>query len=455
MEEQPKNRKTLIRALIQLVICVAVLLLCLPIIDALTPLRKAIWIPLGKKLGSVVMEIIIFAAGGGAVHALSLLARLLNEKLHMPLNWGRLFYGLGLLAFGIVSLISSDSIGFLFGLVLTSLGIYVYYRVIHETRTSMTLDRDGETVVAEIYNITHSSISVNDAYTYTVCCRADGRVFTKKTTMPMDMSLIGKKVYVRISAGSPDVYDVDLDNIIVYESEKGLPPEETKKAPPMPSVDTSAYIWRWDKPGADGSTTAAAREEPTAEPIRQETSRDAAAATEEERPPVQPKPEEKPAPVKKREEEKPAQPYVPLTWGCTKSFLRFPLGACICFAVFFLLGVFFASLVKNGKGTVFFVFLLPGLIPLLISLGNMRRKAHLYRYGRQVRAKISTSKFLMLYDGDPLYKVVCHDDTEFFSGKLRMPLQDPHLVGKWVTVFVSERNPDRYLIEGQTVSEKP
>ena len=109
----------------------------------------------------------------------------------------------------------------------------------------------------------------------------------------------------------------------------------------------------------------------------------------------------------------------------------------------------------NRKGTVFFVFLLPGLIALLIVLGNMRRKARLYRYGRQVRAKISTSKFLMRYDGDPLYKVVCHDDTEFFSGKLRMPLQDPHLVGKWVTVFVSERNPDRYLIEGQTVSETP
>ena len=455
MEEQPKNRKTLIRALIQLVICVAVLLLCLPIKDALVPLRQAIWLPMGKQVGSVVLGIAFFAAAGGAIHALRILTRLLNEKLHMPLNWGRLTYGLGLLAFGVVSLISSDSIAFLFGLVLTSLGAYVCYRVIHETRTSMTLDRDGETVVAEIYNITHSSISVNDAYTYTVCCRADGRIFTKKTTRPMDMSLIGKKVYVRISAGSPDVYDVDLDNIIVYESEKGLPPEETKKAPPLPSVDTSAYIWRWDKPGAAGTTTAAAREEATAEPIRQEIPQDTAAAPVEERPPEPPKPEEKPAPVKKREEEKPAQPYVPLTWGCTKSFLRFPVGACICFAVFFLLGIFFSSMVMNRKGTVFFVFLLPGLIALLIVLGNMRRKARLYRYGRQVRAKISTSKFLMRYDGDPLYKVVCHDDTEFFSGKLRMPLQDPHLVGKWVTVFVSERNPDRYLIEGQTVSETP
>ena len=145
MEEQPKNKKTLIRALIQLAVCVAVLLLCFPIVDELAPLRKAIWIPLGKKLGTVVMKIIVFAAGGGAVHALSLLARLLNEKLHMPLNWGRLFYGLGLLAFGVVSLISSDSIVFVFGLVLTSLGVYVCYRVIHETRTSMTLDRDGQT----------------------------------------------------------------------------------------------------------------------------------------------------------------------------------------------------------------------------------------------------------------------------------------------------------------------
>jgi hypothetical protein len=184
VEEQPRNRKVLIRALIQLAVCVAVLLLCLPIKDALVPLRQAIWLPMGKQVGSVVLGIAFFAAAGGAIHALRILTRLLNEKLHMPLNWGQLLYGLGMLAFGIVSLISFDSIGFLFGLVLTSLGIYVCYRVIHETRTSMTLDRDGQAVVAEIYNITHSSISVNDAYTYTVCCRADGRVFTKKTTCP-------------------------------------------------------------------------------------------------------------------------------------------------------------------------------------------------------------------------------------------------------------------------------
>lgn len=455
MEEQKKNRITLIRALIQLAVCAAVLLLCFPIVDELVPLQKVIWRPLGKELGSVVLKIVIFAAGGGAIHALSLLARLLNEKLHMPLNWGRLFYGLGLLAFGIVSLISFDSIAFLFGLVLTSLGVYVCYQVIQGTRTSMVLDRDGETVVAEIYNITRGGISVDDAYTYTVCCRADGRVFTKKTTRPMDMSMIGKKVYVRISAGSPEVYDVDLDNIIVYESEEGLSPEEKKKAPPMPSVDTSAYIWRWDKPGADGSTTAAAREELTTEPIWQETSRDTAAAPEEERPPVQPKPEEKPAPVKKREEERPAQPYFPLTWEYTKSFIRFPVGACICFAVFFLLGIFLASLTKNGKGTVFFVFLLPGLIPLLIVLGNLLRKAHLYRDGRQVRARISSAKFFMSADGDPIYKVVCRSDRDCFSGKMRLSLEDPQLEGKWVTVFVSERNPDRYLIEGQTVSKTP
>ena len=453
MEEQKKNRITLIRALIQLAVCAAILLLCFPIVDELVPLQKAIWRPLGKELGSVVFEIVIFAAGGGAIHALSLLARLLNEKLHMPLNWGRLFYGLGLLAFGIVSLISFDSIAFLFGLVLTSLGVYVCYQVIQGTRTSMVLDRDGETVVAEIYNITRGGISVDDAYTYTVYCRADGRVFTKKTTRPMDMSMIGKKVYVRISAGSPEVYDVDLDNIIVYESEEGLSPEEKKKAPPMPSVDTSAYIWRWDKPGAAGSKTAAVQEEPAAEPIRQETPQ--AAGPEEERLPEPPKLEEKPAPVKKREEEKPAQPYFPLTWEYTKSFIRFPVGACICFAVFFLLGIFFSSMVENRKGTVFFVFLLPGLIALLIVLGNLLRKARLYRDGRQVRARISSAKFFMSADGDPIYKVVCRSDRDCFSGKMRLSLEDPQLEGKWVTVFVSERNPDRYLIEGQTVSKTP
>ena len=260
-----KNRKVLFRALIQLAACGAVLLVCLPFVDALAPLRKAIWLPLGKKVGPVVAEIVIIAAVTGAIHALSVLARLLNQKLHMPLDWGKLLYGLGLLAFGLVALIGFDSFGFVIGLGLTAFGGYQSYRVIKETRSSMILDRDGETVVAEIYNITRSSFCVdrNGDNIYTVYSRADGRVFTKKTSRPMGLSNIGKKVYVRISSGSPDVYDVDLDSI-VSEPEKGSL-TEVKKTAPMSNVDTSAYVWRWNKPSAEGSHVDPAPQEPPEE----------------------------------------------------------------------------------------------------------------------------------------------------------------------------------------------
>ncbi len=478
LKNDENKKKNLISALLQLAGSAAVLLLLLPIGEGLNPLRRVIYTPFGSKIGLGILGFLISGAGLLALKSLLDLLNLLSEHFHLSVNWGRLFYGAAICLFGAFSLFIFDGIGTLFGIALLVFGGWVLYSVIKNTKTKHVLDKDGETIYAEITDISHSLVSVNDRYTYTVTCRAGNRYFTKKTHNLLNMSCIGKKVSVWVSASNPDVYDVDIDHIFLYDPESSEPPEVESKPHFVPNPDTSEYSWRWNKSECEEPAHIDSPEPVhinPPEPIPTSTSAHASTTTLSAPAPVseyswrwnKTVPQSNPSnsgiqktsaieQTSREPDEMEAKPYSPLDWYYTKGFLHLPFGAIMVSGVFLLIALFISSHVKDTKSSVilFFLFFSPGLIFLLIEGLNLLKKYRLYRYGQQVRAKICSARQWAEMDGDPVYKAVCTAGDRSFSGSLRLKLRDSELVGKWVTVFVSSRNPKHYIIEGNTLGKE-
>ncbi len=440
MTENEKTKKQKILALICLAVSALVLLILLPIGEGLNPLRRVILLPLYRlmqqdkgflhSLGNAVYSFAVLAAAGLALQALhTLLGPLAGKLFPSSVAWGPLLLGGVLCLFGAKVLFSGSGTAFLVGLGLLSFGLWEVYKVFRSARNARVLAQDGETVLAEIVNITHGSISSDDGYACTVTCRADNRYYSGKTRLPLDSSYIGKKIPVRVSAGSPDVYELDFGNIIWKETKAEdlpdpVPPSAAVSSapaePPVPSGAAAEASLRRDAPEAAESSLSPSEAEPA---------------------------------VREAEEEE-QKPYTPWDWVYTREYLRIPYPAFLAAGVFLLLGFFFSSLVRAKELTVFLFFALPGFLILLIEGLKLLRQRSLYRDGRQVRARLRSATLRYTVDGDPVYQVVCSSENERFSGKLRLSLKDPELVGKWVTVFVSQKNPKRFLIEGQTVSSK-
>ena len=275
--------------------------------------------------------------------------------------------------------------------------------------TAFVLYKDGETIYAEITDITHSSPGRSGGITYTVICRAGDRIYRGKTNAPMDMSCIGKKVAVSVSKSQNDIYFVDLSRFFPNDPENG---------------------------GSDGPET-----EPEIEP----DTADGSAA-----PPQPERTEEVRAP------EITALP--PMDWKTTrKKCLKIPYAKIILLTVVLLYDSFLINRIQKGNGGMAYLYLITLALSiwLLIVVLDQVRRYWLLRFGRQVRATVHSAGYTRRSSGgDPIYKVTCRAGDEIYSGKLQLRLEDPDLPGKCVTVFVSRRFPTQYIIEGSTLSDK-
>lgn len=214
MENKYTNRKVAVRLLIMLAVCLAILLLCIPFGAELAPLGRAIWNALGDSVGYPVWLLILFISGCGAVYALSELTELVMEKLQIPVNGKKIISGLCLIVLGAVFLCAGTWLARLGGLALAAFGGLVFYRVIREIRAAQKEHPGGKTIFAEIINITKSSDPESGAVSYTVFCQTGDGVLMKKTSTPLDAGCIGKRVPIRFSAFSPEVFEVDLEHMV-------------------------------------------------------------------------------------------------------------------------------------------------------------------------------------------------------------------------------------------------
>lgn len=95
---------------------------------------------------------------------------------------------------------------------------------------------------------------------------------------------------------------------------------------------------------------------------------------------------------------------------------------------------------------------LPGLIIASLGLRRVLRHRRLFREGEQIRARVISAKYRYIDGSRPVYRVTCVSGSARFTGPVRLSAEDPGLVGKNITVFVSPKNPKDYIIEGQTAS---
>ena len=382
-------------------------------ITVLIPL--SIWMlvahgPVASTFGTILGYIAAMAIIPGLVmgfRGLAALFDLLFERFHLHLSGKNLLIGAALCVFGTGALCATgtgdeEQIFLVLGAAMLIGGLWVLGKAV---RTAFILRKDGETVHAVITQITHDTPN-KTGMTYTVYCRAGDQIFDKRTDMPLDASFIGKKVAVFVSASRKDVYYVDLSKFFPPDPETG----ETSAPGAKPEIGPDT---------ADGST----------EPIRTVT------------------------PEEDRTQKKTV--FTPVDWETIKKrCLKIPYGRIILLTAFLLYDIFVINrLVKTYELSPLFYLFTPVLAGWLLAVvWNQVRRYLFFRYGRQVRAQIRSSKFANRdRSGDSVYMVTCAAGDGEYSGDITLHLEDPALTGKWVTVFVSRRNPKQYTIAGSTV----
>ena len=148
-------------------------------------------------------------------------------------------------------------------------------------------------------------------------------------------------------------------------------------------------------------------------------------------------------------------------WFCLQpeDYLRIPWDMFGAAAVLLAVVWFFGAQLRpspnitGGWALGMLIASLPGLIIAILGLRRVLRHRRLFREGKQIRAKVVSAKFRYVYnDNRPVYRVTCVSGSARFTGSVRFLAEDPALVGKNITVFVSPKNPKDYIIESQTAS---
>ncbi len=148
-------------------------------------------------------------------------------------------------------------------------------------------------------------------------------------------------------------------------------------------------------------------------------------------------------------------------WFCLQpeDYLRIPWDMFGAAAVLLAVVWFFGAQLRpspnitGGWALGMLIASLPWLIIAILGLRRVLRHRRLFREGKQIRAKVVSAKFRYVYnDNRPVYRVTCVSGSARFTGSVRFLAEDPALVGKNITVFVSPKNPKDYIIESQTAS---